>query len=95
MIQSSWSRYEKSGTPSPEFIYGADLAGLQCLDTGEDFSVGGAEDDPEAARAFADTLLQLLASLTEPVIPASLHEKCAQIASRDEAFEVRCVPIAG
>ena len=62
---------------------------MQCLDTGEEFSVGGAEDGPEVARAFADTLLQLLGSLTEPVIPISLHAKCAQAANRDEAFEVR------
>ncbi|KAH9925009.1 DNase I-like protein [Epithele typhae] len=60
----------------------------ESLDTGEEFSVGGTEGDPATARAFADALLQLLDSLTEPVIPASLHARCAQMAGRDEAFEV-------
>ncbi|PIL28841.1 hypothetical protein GSI_08887 [Ganoderma sinense ZZ0214-1] len=58
------------------------------LDTGEDFSVDNVATDPETAIAFADTLLQLLDSLTDPVIPASLHAKCTQITSRDEAFEI-------
>ncbi|KAL1720460.1 hypothetical protein EV715DRAFT_289427 [Schizophyllum commune] len=38
--------------------------------------------------AFASTLLSLLASLTEPVVPYALHARCASVASRDEAFEV-------
>ncbi|KAM5546090.1 hypothetical protein V8D89_000216 [Ganoderma adspersum] len=58
------------------------------LDTGEEFSVDDAAADPKTAVAFADTLLQLLDSLTDPVIPASLHAKCTQITSRDEAFEI-------
>jgi hypothetical protein len=41
------------------------------------------------ALAFAQTLLQFLDSLPEPLIPVSLHARCAQIKSRDEAFEVR------
>ncbi|KAL1692679.1 hypothetical protein GGG16DRAFT_50999 [Schizophyllum commune] len=40
------------------------------------------------SRAFASTLLSLLASLTEPVVPYALHARCASVASRDEAFEV-------
>lgn len=40
------------------------------------------------SRAFAFTLLSLLASLTEPVVPYALHARCASVASRDEAFEV-------
>jgi phosphatidylinositol-bisphosphatase len=46
------------------------------------------KDDPRLALAFAQTLLQLLDSLPEPVIPISLHARCAQATSRDEAFEV-------
>ncbi|KAI1792704.1 DNase I-like protein [Ganoderma leucocontextum] len=58
------------------------------LDTGEEFSVDAAAADPKTAVAFAETLLQLLDSLTDPVIPSSLHAKCTQITSRDEAFEI-------
>lgn len=61
---------------------------MQNLDTGEDFNIGGSETDPRVAIAVADTLLQLLQSLLEPIIPASLHARCAQMTSRDEAFEV-------
>ena len=64
----------------------------QDLDTGEDFSVDNVATDPKTAIAFADTLLQLLDSLTDPVIPPSLHAKCTQITSRDEAFEVHIFP---
>ena len=52
----------------------------------------GPDGGPEVARAFADTLLQLLDSLTEPIVPASLHAKCAETANRDEAFEVNGSP---
>ena len=38
--------------------------------------------------AVAQTLLQLLDSLLESVVPPSLQARCAQITSRDEAFEV-------
>ena len=61
---------------------------LQCLDTGADFPKNF-EDDSRLALAFARTLLQLLASLSEPIIPVSLHARCAQVTSRDAAFEVR------
>ncbi len=61
---------------------------MQNLDTGAEFTVGGPESDPTVALAFADTLLQLLGSFVEPVIPTSLHAKCAEMTSRDEAFEV-------
>lgn len=54
--------------------------------------MGGATADPKVAVAFADALLQLLDSLADPIIPAPLHTKCTQIASRDEAFEVRTSP---
>ena len=53
----------------------------------------GTEGEPELAHAFADTLMQLLESLTEPIIPASLHVRCTQTTSRDEAFEVTGSPM--
>jgi len=40
------------------------------------------------ALAFAQCLLQLLESLPEPIVPVTLHQKCAQISGRDEAFEL-------
>lgn len=58
----------------------------QCLDTGHEFPYS---EDPNVALAFGETLLQLLDSLAEPVIPPMLHAKCLQATSRDEAFEVR------
>ncbi|TBU57913.1 DNase I-like protein [Dichomitus squalens] len=58
------------------------------LDTGEEFSLEVTQNDSKTTLAFADTLLRLLESLTDPVIPSSLHAKCAQITSRDEAFEI-------
>jgi len=61
----------------------------ECLDTGAEFPFATkTEHDPSIVLAFGDTLLQLLSSLTEPVVPASLHAKCAQMTSRDEAFEL-------
>lgn len=60
----------------------------QSLDTGAEFTVDGPKSDPKTALAFADALLQLLASFVEPVIPTALHAKCAEMTSRDEAFEV-------
>ncbi|KAH9933096.1 DNase I-like protein [Amylocystis lapponica] len=61
---------------------------LECLDTGADFAFELAQDDPRVARAFAESLVQLLASLSEPVVPVTLHSKCIQMTSRDEAFEL-------
>ncbi|KIM82825.1 hypothetical protein PILCRDRAFT_457561 [Piloderma croceum F 1598] len=58
----------------------------ECLDTGADFPKV-MKDDPRLALAVAQTLLQLLDSLPEPVIPVSLYARCAQVTSRDEAFE--------
>ncbi|KAH9848135.1 DNase I-like protein [Lenzites betulinus] len=60
----------------------------ESLDTGAEFAVDGPGSDPKAALAYADALLELLGSLIEPVIPTSLHAKCAQMTSRDEAFEI-------
>ncbi|RPD60669.1 DNase I-like protein [Lentinus tigrinus ALCF2SS1-7] len=58
------------------------------LDTGEEFNFGALEKDPKLALAFADTLVRLLESLSEPVIPPALHTRCSQMTSRDEAFEL-------
>ncbi|KAI0649769.1 hypothetical protein C8Q79DRAFT_346447 [Trametes meyenii] len=58
------------------------------LDTGADFTFDGPDKRPQVALAFADALLQFLASLIEPVIPTSLHIRCTETKSRDEAFEV-------
>jgi len=59
----------------------------ECLDTGADFPIGS-KNDSSLALAFAQTLLQFLDSLSEPVVPVSLHARCAQTNSREEAFEV-------
>ncbi|KAF9453377.1 DNase I-like protein [Macrolepiota fuliginosa MF-IS2] len=62
----------------------------ECLDTGEEFPWSPGENAPaaEASHAFAYTLLRLLDSLIEPIIPALLHPRCVQMTSRDEAFEL-------
>lgn len=58
----------------------------ECLDTGAEFPTA-IQNDLSLALAFVQTLLQFLDSLPEPLIPVSLHARCAQINSRDEAFE--------
>ncbi|CDO76134.1 hypothetical protein BN946_scf184332.g4 [Trametes cinnabarina] len=60
----------------------------ESLDTGAEFSVDQYGSDPKVALAFADALVQFLESLVEPVIPTALHARCAQMSSRDEAFEL-------
>lgn len=60
----------------------------QCLDTGADFPEAS-DDATSMALAFGQTLVELLRSWPEPVIPVNIHSKCAQVTSRDEAFEVR------
>ncbi|OBZ76964.1 Inositol polyphosphate 5-phosphatase OCRL-1 [Grifola frondosa] len=60
----------------------------ECLDTGAEFVFGCSETEPRVAWAVADTLVRLLESLSEPVVPASLHARCIQMTSRDEAFEL-------
>ncbi|KAF9460415.1 Endonuclease/exonuclease/phosphatase [Collybia nuda] len=60
----------------------------ECLDTGEEFPIIPNEADTEVHLAFAVVLLRLLDSLVEPIVPVSLHSKCTQMTSRDEAFEV-------
>jgi hypothetical protein len=41
------------------------------------------------ARTIATVLLTFLRSLPESVVPLSLHQRCAESTSRDEALEVR------
>ncbi|OCH94661.1 DNase I-like protein [Obba rivulosa] len=58
------------------------------LDTGADFELPYPENDERVAIAFAHTLLQLLLSLLEPVVPWHVHNRCMQVTSKDEAYEV-------
>ncbi|KAF8957550.1 Endonuclease/exonuclease/phosphatase [Flammula alnicola] len=44
--------------------------------------------DPQIPIAFAATLLELLESLSDAIIPAPLHTRCLEMTNRDEAFEV-------
>ena len=61
----------------------------QCLDTGDEFPWAPEDTkDPHIPLAFGSTLLMLLDSLTDPVIPGILHSKCVEMSNRDEAFEV-------
>ncbi|KAG6909315.1 hypothetical protein DXG01_001114 [Tephrocybe rancida] len=60
----------------------------ECLDTGDEFPFSQEHADPSVVVAFGETLLRLLDSITDSVVPFSLHPKCVQVASRDEAFEV-------
>lgn len=69
-----------------------------CLDTSTPFPFDSASTPTTASNdtqhpspdhlpaAFASALLQLLASLTEPVVPYALYTRCTQMMSRDEAF---------
>ncbi|KAJ8488584.1 hypothetical protein ONZ51_g3464 [Trametes cubensis] len=59
-----------------------------CLDTGAEFDLDESEGKGKVALAVADTLAQLLDSLVEPVVPTALHGRCAEMSSRDEAFEL-------
>ncbi|KAJ3485089.1 hypothetical protein NLI96_g5200 [Meripilus lineatus] len=59
----------------------------ECLDTGTDFPPRP-QGDVDTALSFASCLLELLDALPEPVVPRVLHSRCAQVTTRDEAFEV-------
>lgn len=61
----------------------------QCLDTGLDYPFSPESSDPKIPIAFGDTLIQLLDSLVDPIVPFSSQARCIQVTSRDEAFEVR------
>ncbi|ETW77518.1 hypothetical protein HETIRDRAFT_105366 [Heterobasidion irregulare TC 32-1] len=68
----------------------------ECLDTNAEFPerpAGSETKDStslptELAHAVANTLLALLESLPEPVIPPALHPRCTAATNRDEAFEI-------
>ncbi|KAF7343256.1 Inositol polyphosphate 5-phosphatase OCRL-1 [Mycena venus] len=60
----------------------------ECLDTGAEFPFLPTKDDDKAPIAFGQTLVRLLDSLPEPLIPVQLHPRCIEITSRDEAFEL-------
>ncbi|KAF8128623.1 DNase I-like protein [Boletus edulis] len=61
----------------------------ECLDTGDEFPSEGPDGDHRAlVAAFSSTLVALLDSLIEPVVPARLHTQCLQARDKDEAFEV-------
>lgn len=64
------------------------LACPQCLDTGAEFKFDHVHSKQDVAWAFGDALLQLLDALPEPLLPTSLHPRCTEVTSRDEAFEV-------
>lgn len=60
---------------------GADLEGFKAKDE--------SLDQAAYAHAVAHTLIALLDSLPEPIIPFSLHTRCAAVNDREEALEVR------
>ncbi|KAF8419829.1 hypothetical protein L210DRAFT_3399657, partial [Boletus edulis BED1] len=61
----------------------------QCLDTGDEFPSEGPDGGHRALVAvFSSTLVALLDSLIEPVVPAPLHTRCLQARDKDEAFEM-------
>ncbi|KAK7021890.1 hypothetical protein VNI00_017179 [Paramarasmius palmivorus] len=60
----------------------------ECLDTGEDFPFSPEKKDDAVLVAFGESLLQLLGSLPDGIIPSELHNQCAQVTNRDEAFEI-------
>ncbi|KJA23929.1 hypothetical protein HYPSUDRAFT_136984 [Hypholoma sublateritium FD-334 SS-4] len=61
---------------------------IECLDTGNEFPYPPDTTSPDISVAFASTLLAFLESLPESIIPAPLHRRCLEMASRDEAFEL-------
>ncbi|KAJ7620458.1 DNase I-like protein [Roridomyces roridus] len=60
----------------------------ECLDTGADFPFAPTAEDDKVPIAFGEALFRLLESLTEPLVPYELHARCAEMTSRDEAFEM-------
>ncbi|TFK32280.1 Endonuclease/exonuclease/phosphatase [Crucibulum laeve] len=60
----------------------------ECLDTGDEFPYPHDTQDCKIPIAFSVTLLRLLNSLVEPVVPPLLHARCMQMTSQDEAFEL-------
>ncbi|KAF8961879.1 DNase I-like protein [Flammula alnicola] len=60
----------------------------ECLDTGVEFPYKPETSNPQIPIAFAATLLELLESLSDAIIPAPLHPRCLEMTNRDEAFEL-------
>jgi len=60
----------------------------ECLDSGDEFPFAPTDADPQVALAFRATLVRLLDSLIDPIVPEPLHARCIQTTSRDEAFEL-------
>ncbi|CCL99367.1 uncharacterized protein FIBRA_01385 [Fibroporia radiculosa] len=61
----------------------------ECLDVGTEFDIlRHTNDNERLALAVADTLLRFLASLPEPIFPTPLHQRCVEITSKEEAFEL-------
>ena len=52
-------------------------------------AVDSDSDAANYARTIAAVLLAFLQSLPESVAPLSLHQRCAESTSREEALEVR------
>lgn len=65
---------------------GADI--LKCLDTGDEFPYQPEASSTQVAVAFAGTLLAMLLSLPESIVPAHVQSRCLGMTNRDEAFEV-------
>ncbi|KAG7095842.1 hypothetical protein E1B28_006537 [Marasmius oreades] len=61
---------------------------IESLDTGDEFPFSTDQKDSATLVAFGETLIQLLSSLPEGIVPEALHSQCGQVASRDEAFEI-------
>ncbi|KAH0578595.1 hypothetical protein H2248_003736 [Termitomyces sp. 'cryptogamus'] len=60
----------------------------ECLETGDEFPFLQADTDLTVMLSFGETLLRLLDSLVDPVVPIFLHSQCTQMKNRDEAFEL-------
>ncbi|KAJ7059109.1 DNase I-like protein, partial [Mycena amicta] len=60
----------------------------ECLDTGADFPFTPSPNEHKLPVAFGETLLRLLDSFPEPLVPPELQPQCVLMTSRDEAFEM-------
>jgi hypothetical protein len=79
---------------TPSIHVGEELIVHQSLDTGAELPPCPAPMAPQTidadyARTVAAVLLAFLNLLPESVVPLSLHQRCSEITSRDEALEVR------
>ncbi|EKM78328.1 hypothetical protein AGABI1DRAFT_121436 [Agaricus bisporus var. burnettii JB137-S8] len=75
-------------TTIPQDLFLVPAEETMCLDTGEEFPWPPGSENAAPSYAIAQTLLELLDSLMEPVVPPVLHSRCVQTKSRDEAFEL-------